>query len=62
MPVRMGIIGTGGIANHHLGILAAMPDRVALVAYCDPVRERAQNAADQFGGKAYSDAAAMYDA
>jgi len=62
MSVRMGIIGSGGIANHHLGILAAMPDRVALAAYCDPVLERAQNAADQYGGKAYSDAAAMCDA
>ena len=46
-PVRMAIIGCGGMAGGHLGaylrIREKEPDKVKLVAMCDPVEERAAN-------------------
>ena len=46
-PVRMAIIGCGGMAGGHLGaylrIREKEPDKVKLVAMCDSVEERAAN-------------------
>ncbi|HEX30852.1 TPA: gfo/Idh/MocA family oxidoreductase, partial [Candidatus Poribacteria bacterium] len=46
-PVRMAIIGCGGMAGGHLGaylrIREKEPNKVKLVAMCDPVEERAAN-------------------
>ncbi|RKY60938.1 MAG: gfo/Idh/MocA family oxidoreductase, partial [Candidatus Latescibacterota bacterium] len=60
MPVRVGFIGVGGIARHHLGKLAGMED-VEFVAFCDVDEERAKWAASQYGGKAYTDYKEMYE-
>ncbi len=47
--VKVGIIGCGGIANgKHMPALSRM-DNVEMVAFCDIVKERAQDAADKFG-------------
>ena len=54
MAVRIGFIGTGGIANHHLNILPSI-ERAHLVSFSDVVEEKAQAAAERFGGTAYSD-------
>ncbi|MFB6365499.1 Gfo/Idh/MocA family protein [Paenibacillus elgii] len=55
---RIGIIGCGGIANgKHMPALKNQPN-VEMVAFCDIVEERAQEAASKFGApgaKVYSD-------
>ncbi|MBW4079813.1 Gfo/Idh/MocA family protein [Paenibacillus sp. S150] len=49
IQVRIGIIGTGGIANaKHMPSLARLP-QTEMVAFCDIIEERARNAAAQFG-------------
>ena len=50
MKHRIGIVGCGGIANQkHFPALKNAADRVELVAFCDLIRERAENAAKEFG-------------
>ena len=60
MSVRIGFIGTGGIAGMHLGLL---PDiaRAELVAFSDILIDRARTAADRCGGRAYADYREMLD-
>jgi len=49
--VRVGIIGCGGIANgKHMPGLAKI-DAVEMVAFCDLIKERAENAAQKYGTK-----------
>lgn len=49
MTLRVGIIGCGGIANgKHLPALAQL-ETVELTAFCDLIKERAQEAADKYG-------------
>ncbi|MFH2069385.1 MAG: Gfo/Idh/MocA family oxidoreductase [Candidatus Omnitrophota bacterium] len=52
--VKIGFIGTGGIANAHLNNLARMED-VEITALCDLVKEKAETAGQKFGGKIYLD-------
>jgi predicted dehydrogenase len=56
--VRIGIVGCGGIANgKHFPSLSRLKN-VAIVAFCDIIKERAQQAAKQYGGseaKVYKD-------
>lgn len=47
-PVRVGIIGCGQIAQHHMRTYAKMPD-VRMVAACDIIEERAARAQQDFG-------------
>ncbi len=58
--VKIGFVGTGGNANGHLRRLSAI-EEVSIVALCDIVEERAQAAATQYGGKAYTDYHRMLD-
>ena len=60
MGVRIGFIGTGGIAGMHLGLLPHI-ERAELVAFSDLMIERAQAAADRCGGRAYADYREMLD-
>jgi len=60
MPLRVGFIGCGGIARHHMGLLAKLED-VQMVAFCDINRGKAESAAKQYGGRAYGDHREMYD-
>ena len=60
MTVRIGFVGTGGIANHHLRTLAQL-DEAELVAFCDVVEEKALAAVAEYGGKAYSHYETLYD-
>lgn len=49
--LKVGVIGCGGIANgKHLPALKKL-DSVALVAFCDVVEERAQEASETYGAK-----------
>lgn len=54
-PVRVGIIGTGGISRAHAMAYQRLPD-VQIVAVADIVEERAKKAADEWGAQhAFSD-------
>ena len=60
MTVKIGFVGTGGIANHHMRTLAEIPT-ATMVAFCDVVEEKAVTAATTYGGKAYTCYEEMYD-
>lgn len=61
MAVRIGFVGTGGIARRHLANCRNHAD-VELVGHCDVVRERAEAAAAEYGGNVYTNFEALYDA
>ena len=61
MPVRIGFVGTGGIAGAHFNQLEKIKD-AQLVAFSDMNAERAEAAAQRFDGKAYTDAKKMLEA
>lgn len=58
MAVRVGFIGTGGIAGAHRRALAQIAN-AQMVAFCDTDETRAQTAAAEHGGQAYTDYRAM---
>ena len=60
MSVRMGFIGTGGIAQGHMDRLSRI-EGVEMVSFCDVNLDRARAAAEKFGGRAYSDFAKMLE-
>jgi predicted dehydrogenase len=51
--VRMGVIGCGGIAGHHMQTLLRMkePDRIDIAAVCDVYTKRREAAAKLTGGR-----------
>ncbi|MFA4029527.1 MAG: hypothetical protein GDYSWBUE_000554 [Candidatus Fervidibacterota bacterium] len=60
MAVRIGFIGSGGIARLHMQNLSRIED-VELVAFCDVAIERAVECANQYGGRAYDNHAEMFE-
>lgn len=60
MAVRIGFVGTGGIARAHFNSLSKVED-AQLVAFMDLDTERAEAAAKRFEGKAYSNMEQMFD-
>ncbi|MCX7806015.1 MAG: gfo/Idh/MocA family oxidoreductase, partial [Planctomycetota bacterium] len=52
--VRLGFIGAGGIALHHMEQLASLGG-VSFRAHCDVDRSRAGAAAARFGGEVCAD-------
>ncbi|MBW3622551.1 MAG: Gfo/Idh/MocA family oxidoreductase [Armatimonadetes bacterium] len=56
--VRIGFVGTGGIARHHLNQLRSIPE-AEVVALTDRVEERAVATAEEFGGTVYPDHQAL---
>ena len=58
MAVRIGFVGSGGIANHHMQRLATL-ENAKMVAFSDVDGGRAQAAAKQYGGAAYTDSKEM---
>jgi len=59
--VRVGFVGTGGIAREaHLPALKRIPD-VEIVALCDVRKDRAEAACQQFGGRPYTDSHDLLD-
>jgi len=58
--VKIGFVGTGGIANHHLRQLKEIED-AEIVALCDIVEDRVQSAVANYGGTAYTDYRKMID-
>ncbi len=62
MTLRVSIIGCGGIAARHAQSVAALPDRMSLVACCGRDLAKTQGFAAQHGGHAFTDLDAMIDA
>ena len=60
MSVKIGFVGTGGIANHHMSTIAEI-HAAEMVAFCDVVEEKASAAATAYGGRAYTHCEKMYD-
>ena len=59
-PVKVGFVGTGGIANGHLRNLAEM-ESVRIAALCDIDESRANAAVETYGGQPYTDYREMFD-
>ena len=53
MAIKLGFIGTGGIAHAHGDAYRKLEDRVEYVACCDLVEERAKKFAEKYGFKKY---------
>lgn len=60
MAIRIGFVGTGGIAGAHFNTLSRIED-AHLVAFCDLDKPRAEAAARRFEGQAYSDVRRMLE-
>ena len=60
MKVKLGFIGTGGMAGAHMRNLQTFDD-IEFTAMCDVSEERAKERAEEFGGNAYTDFREMYD-
>ena len=62
-PVRIGLIGIGGIAGHHLQQLAGLgPEKARVVALCDISEERARAVAEGIeGARVFTDHRRMFD-
>ena len=54
MQTRIGFVGTGVIANRHLGVLLGFED-VRVVAAADPQEDRVRSFSDRCGATAYTD-------
>jgi len=53
--LKVGVIGIGAIGKVHLDAYAAFPDRARIVAVCDPLKDRADEAAGKYGAKSFTD-------
>ena len=51
-PLKVGLVGTGGISNRHMAAYLEHPDRVQLTAVCDVVEPLAQEYARKTGVEA----------
>ena len=59
--VKLGFIGTGGMASAHMRNLSDNFEDVEFTAMCDISEARAKDCAQEFGGNAYTDFRVMYD-
>jgi myo-inositol 2-dehydrogenase / D-chiro-inositol 1-dehydrogenase len=59
--IRIGFIGSGGMAEAHLMGLPSFPD-VEIAAFCDVAPAKAEKLAERYGTKAYSQPKAMFAA
>jgi predicted dehydrogenase len=60
MAIKVGFVGTGGMAGAHMNTLKTFDD-VEFVAMCDIAEDRAKSRANEFGGKAFTDFKEMFD-
>jgi predicted dehydrogenase len=58
--VRIAVLGTGGVAARHLGVLTSL-DEVEIVAHLSAVPERAAAQAARWGGRPYTDLQHLLD-
>lgn len=59
--VKLGFIGTGGMASAHMRNIKENFDDAEFCAMCDISEDRAKQRAEEFGGNAYTDYRVMYD-
>jgi UDP-N-acetylglucosamine 3-dehydrogenase len=59
--VRVAVIGCGSITKHRHAPEYAYNEHVEIVAFCDPVRERAEIMAEEYGGKVYTDYLELFE-
>jgi predicted dehydrogenase len=52
MPLKVAIVGMGGIGNTHAGVYQKRDD-CEIVAVCDIIQEKADKAAERYGAKAF---------
>lgn len=62
VPLRVGIVGCGGIAVQHANAVASLADRLVLAAACGRQKETTQAFVEKHGGTAFTDLDAMIDA
>jgi len=60
-PIRVALIGAGGIARNHARAYAAQPERCRLVAAADTAAGKADSLAAEFRCQAFSDVDAMLE-
>ncbi len=60
MMVRLAFVGCGSIQQVHYRNLTTL-DEIEFVGHCDTERDRAQEAAAQYGGEAYTDYRVMFE-
>ena len=60
MAVRLGFIGTGGMAGAHMKNLQTFDD-VEFVAMCDIVADKVEERTKEYGGTPYTDFQKMFD-
>jgi predicted dehydrogenase len=60
-PIRVALIGAGGIARAHARAYAAQPGRCRVVAVADVAANKAESLAAEFGCQAFSDVNAMLE-
>ena len=58
--MKIGIVGTGGVATRHLGVLSTLPT-CALVGHVSASAARAEAQAERWGGRAYTDVSEMLE-
>ena len=61
MTLNVAIVGMGGIGNRHAGIYQQHPE-CKIVAVCDGIVEKAEQAAEKYGCRAFSSVEAMLEA
>ncbi len=60
-PIRLGIIGAGGILNAYLPALEEHPDALFVAGVADPLIENARSFAEKFSARAFASPEAMLD-
>lgn len=60
MALKVGFVGTGGIAKRHLDNTAKRKD-IQMVGYADVALDRAGECVERYGGAAYDDFIKLYD-
>jgi predicted dehydrogenase len=60
--VRVAIIGCGSITKYRHAPEYAYNEHAEIVAFCDPVRERAEIMAEEYGGRVYTDYLELFEA
>ena len=58
--MKVGVIGTGRMAERHLGVITRMQD-IAVIGHVSRSAARANRQADYWGGRAYTDVSTMLE-
>lgn len=59
--IRIGLVGCGGIGNHHLKVWRDHVPGAKVVAVCDVIKERAETAGKEYGALVFTDMAEMLE-